>query len=281
MPLVKPDMTNIWASGGAVVKPSDVKIQTGWTPEVPPHQWENWVQKRQDEYLAHINQRGIPAWDGLTNYEASGLSYVQGSDGGIYKSVAASGPAGVVQNPTTDVVGTYWVKAFITQTDGDIRYLQVADNLSDVNNAVTAFNNIKQVASTTVSGVVELATTAEVLAGTSTNLAVTPEGLVSGLLGTATLSGTGFAQIPVKVLGIRSNLYIAWGTVTTAAGTVAATYSSPFPNATLTGITTATVAGISTAFTSTGSPSQATILAHVSSTGIAASTDVRYIAIGR
>lgn len=110
--ITKPDMEFIWASGGAIVEPSDVKKQTGWTPEVPPHQWENWLQNRQDQMLAHINQRGIPAWDGITEYEAGGLSYVQGSNGTLYKSVAASGPATTVQDPTSDVADTYWAVAF-------------------------------------------------------------------------------------------------------------------------------------------------------------------------
>ncbi|UZS00943.1 tail fiber assembly protein U' [Pseudomonas phage vB_PsaM_M1] len=143
--ITKPDMEFIWASGGAVVKPSDVKIQTGWTPEVPPHQWENWIQKRQDEYLAHINQRGIPEWDGNSEYEAAGLSYVQGSNGAVYKSVAASGPATTVQDPTTDVTDTYWTVAFASTTQ----------------------------ASETVQGIVELATTAEAQAGTDDIRAMT------------------------------------------------------------------------------------------------------------
>ncbi|MDT8372135.1 MAG: hypothetical protein RQ783_09140, partial [Gammaproteobacteria bacterium] len=45
--------------------------------------------------------------------------------------------------------------------------LEKANNLSDVANAVTAFNNIKQVATETVTGVVEKATTAEAQAGTA------------------------------------------------------------------------------------------------------------------
>src|SRR5690554_986065 len=98
----KPDLTEVWASGGASVKPSDEKIQLGWGAEVPPFQYENWIQNRQDQFLAHINQRGIPVWDGLTEYEGGGLSYVQGSNGVVYKSVAASGPATTVQDPTTD-----------------------------------------------------------------------------------------------------------------------------------------------------------------------------------
>ena len=84
MAITKPDMEFIWASGGAIVEPSDVKKQTGWTAEVPPHQWENWIQNRQDQYLAHVNERGIAEWDNNTDYLASGLSYVQGSDGIVY-----------------------------------------------------------------------------------------------------------------------------------------------------------------------------------------------------
>lgn len=144
--ITKPDMEFIWASGGAVVKPSDVKIQTGWTPEVPPHQWENWIQKRQDEYLAHINQRGTPEWDGNSEYEAAGLSYVQGSNGVVYKSVAASGPSTTVQDPTTDVSDTYWTVAFASTTQ----------------------------ATETVRGIVELATTAEAETGTDDERAMTP-----------------------------------------------------------------------------------------------------------
>lgn len=115
--LTKPNMQQVWASGGDIIEPSDLKKQQGWTVEVPPHQFENWIQNRQDEYLAHINQRGIPAWDGNTEYEAGGLSYVQGSDGKVYKSVAASGPSSVVQNPTTDVTDTYWTVAFVAAAE--------------------------------------------------------------------------------------------------------------------------------------------------------------------
>lgn len=52
-----------------------------------------------------------------------------------------------------------------------------ANNLSDVANNATAFSNIKQSATETVTGVVELATTAEATTGTDTVRAVTPAGL--------------------------------------------------------------------------------------------------------
>lgn len=144
----KPDYSEIWASGGSTIEPSDVKKQTGWTAEVPPYQWENWIQNRQDQFIAHVNQRGIPQWDGQTEYEPGGLSYVQGIDGIVYKSVAASGPSTTSQDPTTDVSDTYWtvafagVGAFLTEAAGDTRYLQRNNNLNDLSNAVTARDNL-------------------------------------------------------------------------------------------------------------------------------------------
>lgn len=188
--ITKPDFTYVWASGGAVVAPNDTKKQLGWVAEAPPFQYDNWLQNRQDQMLAHINQRGIPAWDGLTEYEAGGLSYVQGSDGKVYKSVAASGPSATVQNPTTDGTDTYWTIAFadfgasLTQTAGDARYTQRSNNLSDVSNTATARTNLGVVAaSTTTQGLVELSTNAEAQTASSSTLAVTPSDLGATVIG--------------------------------------------------------------------------------------------------
>lgn len=100
----KPDYTNLWSSGGANVAPSPTKIQTGWTAEVPPFQWENWSQNRQDQAIAHILQHGIAVWDNVTEYQGN-KSYVTGSDGNIYRSVITN----TGNNPTTDL-GTNWLK---------------------------------------------------------------------------------------------------------------------------------------------------------------------------
>lgn len=109
--VVKPDFSYQWSSGGAIVAPSNVKIQTGWTAEVPPFQWENWSQNRQDNAILHLFQKGISEWDAVSNYyfTTSGVrSYVQGSDGNIYVAKADS----VNQNPVTDSTQTYWTRAF-------------------------------------------------------------------------------------------------------------------------------------------------------------------------
>lgn len=107
----KPDFSYQWASGGAIVAPSNVKVQTGWTAEVPPFQWENYLQNRQDNAILHLFQKGISEWDALSNYyfTTSGTrSYVQGSDGAIYVALQDS----VGQNPISAPL--YWQPAFIT-----------------------------------------------------------------------------------------------------------------------------------------------------------------------
>jgi len=57
--------------------------------------------------------------------------------------------------------------------------LLAASNLSDIGTAATAFTNIKQAASVTATGVVELATDAETNTGTDTARATTPAGIAS------------------------------------------------------------------------------------------------------
>lgn len=120
--VTKPDFSYVWSSGGANVLPSNIKIQTGWTAEVPPFQWENALQNRQDNAIVHLFQKGISEWDAASNYyfTTSGTrSYVQGSDGQIYVAVQDS----VGQNPTTDTTNTYWKLAFKSGTFAGQQFL--------------------------------------------------------------------------------------------------------------------------------------------------------------
>lgn len=106
----KPDLSNLWASSGDVLKPSDSKIQTGWTAEIPPRQWFNWYQNRVDTCLAHISQHGIASWDQTTEYQAN-KSLVMGSNGIVYQAKQTN----TNSNPVTN--NTNWAKAFISPTD--------------------------------------------------------------------------------------------------------------------------------------------------------------------
>lgn len=133
--VTKPDYTYLWSSGGAIVAPSNVKIQTGWTAEVPPFQWENWSQNRQDQAIVHILQKGISEWDALSDYyfTASGVrSYVQGSDGVVYVAVQDS----TGQNPTTDATDTYWKVAWIDQTALNSSIASAGPVVSSARNAI-------------------------------------------------------------------------------------------------------------------------------------------------
>lgn len=124
------DLSTVWSSSGDLVKPTPTKIATGWEVEVPPRQWFNWLDNRQDQAIAHINQHGIPVWDALTEYQAD-KSLVMGSDGDIYKCKLTNAS----NDPVTDTTNTYWKKAFIanpadgSQVIGDSGYTDLGNGL--------------------------------------------------------------------------------------------------------------------------------------------------------
>lgn len=77
----------------------------------------------------------------------------------------------------------YSIVANTTFGTGD---MLTTNNLSDVGDALTSFNNIKQNATDTLTGVVELAIQSEVNAGTDTTRVVTPDTLEDKTYGTFT-----------------------------------------------------------------------------------------------
>lgn len=106
-----PDLSLIWGSAGDILQPSDSKIQQGWSVEIPPRQWFNWLDNRQDEAIAHIAQHGIAVWSATLEYQA-GKSYVQGSDGIVYKAITTNTNI----NPVGGAPGN-WQSAFLTASD--------------------------------------------------------------------------------------------------------------------------------------------------------------------
>lgn len=104
----KPDDidSKIWASTGDVESPSSLEIAEGWEPaEKPFSQYANWIENRQDCFIAHINQHGIAVWDQSTLYKAY-KSYVQADDSNIYLAKQDNQDV----NPVGDTLGTYWIK---------------------------------------------------------------------------------------------------------------------------------------------------------------------------
>lgn len=111
--IAKPDTLNLmWAEVGNKIKPEDSKIQRGWVEEIPPLEYFNYMDNRRDKAIAHINQHGIAVWDALTEY-LEGKSYVQGSDGVIYKCIATN----FGNDPVTS--GSFWTEAFVSVNSAD------------------------------------------------------------------------------------------------------------------------------------------------------------------
>ena len=134
MPLfTKPQFNNVWASTGAKLTPDIAKISQGWVVEIPPHEFDNWMQNRQDALLAHLNQLGVPQWDGTVEYQA-GKSYVQGTTTGVvYKALTTHSNV----NPEIDIQNN-WVVAF----EGSGNSLLKVNNLSDVPDKAQARINL-------------------------------------------------------------------------------------------------------------------------------------------
>jgi hypothetical protein len=142
--IVKPSGINqLWAAGGTKVAPSAAKTNIGWVVELPPYQYQNWLDNRQDTFIAHINQHGIPEWDTETEYQGN-LSYTQGADGFIYKCLVTN----TNFDPINPLNSTYWVRAF--ETYGSVAVVQNAltvhlnnyATLAGIANTVAARNNL-------------------------------------------------------------------------------------------------------------------------------------------
>lgn len=106
--IVKQDMTHLWAISGDVVAPDDTKIEEGWSVEVVPRQWWNWMQYRADSNIAYMLQKGIPEWDATTEYRAN-KSFVS-SGGVVYKCLITNTGLAPLTNPTQ------WSRAFADYT---------------------------------------------------------------------------------------------------------------------------------------------------------------------
>lgn len=128
---VKPDFSAVWASLGDNTKPVDSYITNGWESVKPPRQFFNWLDNRQDSAIAYLYQAGISEWDALVDYEggAGNASYVQGSNGKVYKCLADNGPniSGTgTKDPVNPANTAFWVEAFGSKADLDAVIASIA-----------------------------------------------------------------------------------------------------------------------------------------------------------
>lgn len=241
--ILKPaNLSLTWASGGDVLDPGTTKYATGWSVEIPPRQWFNYLDNRQDTAIAHINQLGVSLWDSTTEYQYNTLgvkSVVMGSDGIIYRTLTTN----TNQDPTT-TVGVHWEVAFAdsgafyTKIESDDNYLAKAQNLADLPNTATARTNLSvysQAQTYTKTEVDSKTTVASVLQTQqqiSNTVLLTPSGLSTALKGAnQNLTSNGYQSFPGGV--IVQWLSVANPTPANPTGTVAASFPTTFPNAVL------------------------------------------------
>lgn len=145
---------------------------------------------------AWLTATGFVTADGVSN---GGSSYICTSD---HTSGSTTEPGvGASWATVWDLIAA---KGASGSGTGD---MVAANNLSDVASAAAAFANIKQAASESATGVVELATTAEAEAGTDTSRAITAAGLK--------------AHVDAAVAGIRDGVSATYDTLAELATPVA------------------------------------------------------------
>lgn len=221
------NLNNVWASGGDRIYPGDTKYATGWQVEIPPRQYFNEIDYKQDQMLAHLNQHGIPVWDSETEYQEN-QSYVQGSTGTVYRCVLTH----TNQDPDLDTTNTYWIIAFAsagdfyTATESDARYAQLSNNGSDYNVAtfrtnISVYSKAETYTKTEVDAKTTIASTAQAQAQTSNTVLLSALRLSEAFKGgNQDLSSRGYQKLP-------GGLIIQWGTET--AGTSSVSFPINFP----------------------------------------------------
>ena len=125
-------------------------------------------------------------------FEKTGTSITPNVDGDALDATVIGENTSAAGNFTTLTAAT-------DPTDGsgvgdrdfnDDRYSLGSNNLSDLDSISTAFDNIKQAATESATGVIEKATAAEVVTGTDTDRAVTPAGVTARLEAPGAIGGT-------------------------------------------------------------------------------------------
>lgn len=230
--ILKPtNLSLTWASGGDILDPGTTKYATGWQVEIPPRQWFNYLDNRQDEAIAHINQHGVAVWDNATEYQED-KSYTQGpTNGTIYRCVQTH----TNQNPETDVSNSYWIIAFAssgdfyTKTETDNLYLSKAQNLADLTNTATARTNLGVYGTTQtytqaqVDAKTTVASTAQAQGLTSNTTLLTPLRLAEAFQGANQSNAvSGFQKLPGGTI-------LQWGQgVADASGKITGSWPTAF-----------------------------------------------------
>lgn len=243
---LKPDNLNIvWASGGDRLFPGNTKYASGWGVEIPPRQYFNEIDYKQDQMLAHLNQHGIPVWDATTEYQVN-KSYVQGSTGTIFQCVLTH----TGQDPELDTAGTYWRIAFAaagdfyTKTEADEAFITPSELSAYSYNKTETYTQAEVNAKTTV------ATALQAQQQASNTVLLSALRLADGFKGgNQSLLANGFQKLP-------GGLIIQWGSENVSATSGVITFPTSFSSAVFSVMVTDLASSASSVvpFATSGSP---------------------------
>jgi len=132
------------------------------------------------------------------------------------KQNATTTVTGVVEQATAAEITSGTSSKFPDAAGVKTAYVQKSDNLSTVSNATTSFNNIKQNATTTTTGVVEKATAAEVTSGTTSKFPDAADIKTVYLQKADNLSTVANASVARTNLGTNNAANLTTGTVPVA-----------------------------------------------------------------
>lgn len=135
---IRPTINRVWASeaAGSNIQDPDTfvpnKVTTGWEAEIPPFQWFNWIQNRNDLFKLALAERGVAEWGSDVKYNTHSLVHYGGH---IWVSTQ-------VNQNVVPTEGEIWriSSAEITQANLDELKARIEAHIARVNNphAVTA-----------------------------------------------------------------------------------------------------------------------------------------------
>jgi hypothetical protein len=173
----------------------------------------------------------------------------------------------------------YSINALVRHTNKVWRSLVDTNNTTPSESA--SWTEIGVAASTTVKGLVELATDAEAVLTSVVDKALVPANLLA-IFGEATQVGNAYIRVPVVVGGGLEEIIIQWGVATgvTAGGGGNVTFPIPFPTAFLSAVASIVQSGGTSAASGAGWGSQSNTGMTVFNNGTVGPTGVSWIAIG-
>lgn len=229
--MAKPTILPAWDTTEVnSVEPDQDHKDEGWlapggVPEKPKFQTFNFWQNNVYKWINALNISGVLLWDSTTIYVIT--SYVVGSNGKLYKSKVGSNQG---NDPTSSPAN--WEEAIVpvvnaTETARGVIELATSTEViagTDIERAITPAGLQAKTSLTTRKGIVELATDAETQAGVDNARAITPATLAS------------FAKSITKdgYIKLAGGLIIQWGEILSVATTGKyANFPIPFPTACL------------------------------------------------